>query len=198
MVKAASLLPGESKPWNGLARILRREGNLSGALAAASWAVRLNDGDQASRVEKAEIEKSAGVKTAPLAATVDFGAKADTALEHAAFASRLKVRQDYLGAVGELLRALALQPAGAEARAQLADNYALAGDASRAVLEYRKSLRIAPDNGVAHLCLGRLLLRSGDSDGALREFRQALQFLPGNADVIKGLEQASGTPKKPL
>ena len=87
-----------------------------------------------------------------------------------------------MGAIGELLRALELDPGYFEARSDLAVAYFQSRNYNDAGLEYRKLLLLRPDAG-AHFGLGLVLRQQGDHDGAVREFQSALKARPDFPDA---------------
>ena len=119
-----------------------------------------------------------------------IGAASDTAAAHVAFAEEIIEQGDYQGATGELLRALALQPASKEARSKLAAAYANLGQNDRAVLEYKKLLLAFPDEWAAHISLGKILLNLGKASDAAEQFKLALILDPGSQEARRGLQSA--------
>jgi Flp pilus assembly protein TadD len=95
-----------------------------------------------------------------------------------------------MGARGELLRALALQPAKTNPRLALAGNYERLGDHSRAILEYHKLLLSLPSDPDVHFGLGKILLEQGNAKEAADELRTALTYRPGSAEALAALDQA--------
>ena len=122
LIKAASLMPGNAAPWFDLGRVLRRKGDLRGSLAVLTWASQLAPSnpsiDAELKVVKAEAKAVELTVTEP-----PLGPTRDSVSAHLAFAIELAAASDHLGAVGELLRTLALEPANEKARRLLAESY---------------------------------------------------------------------------
>lgn len=138
---AISLMPGRAKPWFELGRVLERLGNKTDALAAIVWAAVLAPQDTAIRSKLAALagSQSAGVQPRQVSEPA-LGPLADKVQDHVLFANELSSAGNYEGAIGELLRALMMEPADVEARRALAKVYASSGDTMRASLEAHKLL----------------------------------------------------------
>ena len=198
LTKAISLMPGQAKPWFSLGRVLERQGDRNAAFAAVVWAAQLAPFDGAVREELASLRKSrgaAGRKSEPIGQPV-VGALSDTAEDHFRFARELNTQGDALGAVGELLRALALRPDDLPARLLLADAYAKLGDRDHAILEYYKLFRMKPADANLHIACGEALLARGDTREAAEEFRSALLYRRGSAQAHAGLARATRAASK--
>lgn len=187
LTQAISLLPGEAKPWFDLGRVQRLQGKREDALASLSWAARLAPSDSRIQSELRSVRSAADVISAVQPCR---GASSDTAAEHFAFAKELGAQGDLPGAIGELLRSLALHPAAVDVRSSLASSYESLGDLNRATLEYQKVLLVAPDDAEAYLSLGRILLAQHHPDEAAEKFRQALTRRPESVDARKALDEA--------
>jgi tetratricopeptide (TPR) repeat protein len=189
LAEGISLLPGQSKPWLEYGRVLERANNYRGAFEAIAWAAKLSPSDIEIRSKLASLQGK--VSSSPAAVgQPDVGARSDSAADHLAFARALMSQGDYEGAVGELLRSLALQPAAIEPRSSLAEAYAKLGDNGHAVLEYHKILRSAPQDVEAHIELGRQLEIQGKIAEAVNQFRLALSYRPDSAEAQAALHQA--------
>jgi tetratricopeptide (TPR) repeat protein len=195
LAKAISLLPGQAKPWFDFGRVLRRAKDDRGALDAVAWAARLSPSDAGIRSELASLR---GLDPTPAAASgavssvrqPKVGAVSDSALDHVAFAGELNAYGDFQGAVGELLRALALDPVAIEARRSLANAYLRLGDKEHAILEYQKVVECAPEDAESHVGLGKILLAHGDVEEAIRQFRLALSYRPTSVEAQAALDEA--------
>jgi Flp pilus assembly protein TadD len=84
---------------------------------------------------------------------------------------------DLPGAIGELLRALALQPRRSDIRHNLAIAYTQSGQYELAELALRKALPLSPDSVEARVALGVLLLQNKDDVGAAQEFRRGTRII---------------------
>jgi tetratricopeptide (TPR) repeat protein len=209
LTKGISLMPSQAKPWFELGRVLRLQGEDQRALEAIHWAARLSPSDPAIHAELVSMRSPA----LPLPQTKDShaepkpktladiiptlsirqpraGARADTAPEHITFAEQLSAQGDSLGAVGELLRALALQPNAMNARRQLAIAYRRLGDEDHAIVEYHKILIVFPEDVDAHLGLGEALLERGNAKDASAQFEIALAREPNSTEAKDALERA--------
>ena len=74
------------------------------------------------------------------------------------------------------LRAMWLNPSGADITYNLANSYNRQGDFATAAVFYRRSLRYAPSNGPAHFGLARCYLMLGKKQRAIEEFRTAARL----------------------
>ncbi len=94
------------------------------------------------------------------------------------------------GRLGEAVRAyresIALRPAYASARNNLALALEDLGDRKGAITELRKALRLEPDLASARFNLGRLLRGEGQTGEALDHFRMALELEPDLVGAIRG------------
>jgi tetratricopeptide (TPR) repeat protein len=193
--KAISLLPGQALPWFELGRVLEVAKDDRGAMQTVAWAAHLAPSNAQIKAELARLQASASIASdsADLPAAVEppaFGARTDTAEAHIAFAQQLTSQRDFQGAIGELLRALTLQPAMQDARRDLAEAYENLGDHDRAVLEYRKLLVSFPADVMAHIALGKILLAQGDARDAAEQFKQALIYQPTSVEAQAFLRKA--------
>jgi tetratricopeptide (TPR) repeat protein len=197
--KAISLLQGQSKPWFELGRVLKQQGKLTDALDMVSWASRLAPSEEQIRVELQSLQKSMGpsangTKEAIPARQPKVGAAADTPEAHLVFADDLAHQMDFQGAVGELLRSLALRPSGVEARKRLAEVYLQMGQQKRASLEYYKLIRLVPNEAETHIVLGKVLLEEQNPVGAAEEFRMALKIEPDSQEAKAALAALQRSP----
>ena len=202
LVKAISLMPGNAKPWLQTCRVLRAEEKVDSALAACRWAERLAPGDPAIRAETESLRSVSPAGTAGADSDLpvvepQLGAQSDTEDAHRAFAMELMKQNDALGAIGELNRALTLNPASLEARRDLASAYEAFGDHNRAILEDYKILRAVPEDAATRLALGQSLIERGDTNDAIEEFRIALKYNPAAKPIRKALERALASRPQP-
>lgn len=188
LAHAISLLPGQSKPWFEYGRVCERANNLPGAFEAIAWAAKLSPSDSEIQSELTALQTKFSSSGAPV--RPDVGAKSDSAADHLVYAHSLMGQGDYGGAVGELLRSLALQPEALEPRNNLAEVYAGLGDSSHAVLEYYKILRCTPQNVEARIALGKELVIQGEIAEAVHQFKLALSYRPRSGEAQAALEQA--------
>jgi tetratricopeptide (TPR) repeat protein len=202
LAKAISLLPGQPAPWLELGRVRRLAKDNVGAWEAIAWAAHLAPSDQAIHHELASIPAPIAVKSTSNGTMTlsqpKVGALSDTVPAHYEFASELIARGDLSGAVGELLRSLALDPAMANSRRSLADTYVRLEQNDRAKLEYYKLLLIFPDDPALRTALGKVLLAQGDKRGAAEQLRHALGNDPKSQEartLLSLAEQPTGHPK---
>jgi tetratricopeptide (TPR) repeat protein len=198
LTKAISLMPGRARPWFDLGRVRKLQSDRRGAFEALSWAARLSPSDASIRSELASLPGTnpSSQATEPLPASQPMnqpklGAVFDTARDHVAFAAELSARGDFLGAVGELLRALALQPAQIDARLALGRAYERLGDRDRTILEYGKIVRLVPEDAQVRIALGEVLLKSGRAREAANQFRIVLAHQPGSPEARAALKRAT-------
>ena len=199
LTKAISLLPGQAKPWFELGRVLRRAKNDVGAWEVIAWAAHMAPSDSAIQSELASLRTSPTLVGSTHTTTLvrpRIGAQSDTAQAHFAFAGELSARGDLGGAVGELLRSLALQPAMMESRRSLATTYVSLGKNDQAVLEYYKLLLASPEEAALRIALGKILLAQGNAQDAADQLRQALAYQPGSQEARTLLIRADHFPNK--
>jgi Flp pilus assembly protein TadD len=200
LTQAISLLPGQAKPWFDLGKVQWLQGKPLSALKSLSWAARLAPADPHIEAELKLIRS--GSKTSPATEAElamlqpKTGAITNTAEGHLAFAKELNASGDTMGAIGELLRALSLQPAAVDVRHSLANSYEQLGSLDRAKLEYHKVLLVAPDDVESYLALGRISLAQGYPSDAAEEFRQALRLRPDSVEARKALMELDHESRK--
>jgi len=191
--KAVSLLPGQAGPFFELGRVLSLSKDDRGALELTAWAAHLAPSNTAVQSELRRLRASIPSSASEAAALSQpkVGAASDTAAAHLAFAEELIKEGDDEGAAGELLRALALQPASKDARSKLAAAYASLGQKDRAVLECQKLLIAFPDDASGHTALGKILLSQGRPRDAAEQFNLALISDPGSQEARSGILSAN-------
>jgi tetratricopeptide (TPR) repeat protein len=199
--KAISLAPIRGEFFASLAAIREKAGDLQGAIHAIEKAVMLRPDDAAlmARLEslkRAQAQQGSNAAVDHQGTGASFGAVGDTADGHLAFAGELSGEGDTLGAVGELLRAAALEPARSEIRLNLGIARAQLGQPEAAELDFRKALLQKPGSAQAHIALGSLLMGNARNGDAAEEFRQALAIESGNADAARLLAQCSRAPRQ--
>jgi tetratricopeptide (TPR) repeat protein len=192
--KAISLAPLESSFYVNFSRMKEKMKDRGGAIDSLSQAVLLGpvDRDLQARLnalQNAPLSSNQSQSPKARAALFPYGASSNTAADHFAFATRLSKEGDLSGAVGEVLRALTLQPGRSDIRYNLAVAYTGMGEYDKAELELRKVLLQSPDSVEAHVALGALLLQGKDDVDAAVEFRQVLALEPGNREAARLLSQ---------
>lgn len=184
--KAISLQPLQSRFYVDMSRMQELTKDREGAIDSLRQAALLDPSnveiaeqlksllakDQASQPE----QSAATIKKAPFR----YGAPSNTVNGHFAFGNQLVAEGDPLGAIGEFLRALEIQPNNSEVRYKLALTYLKIGDDTKAELELRKVLMLSPDSAAAHMTLGKLLCKRKDETDAASEFKAVLLIQPGN------------------
>jgi tetratricopeptide (TPR) repeat protein len=194
--KAISLSPLEIPFYVNLSKMQEKTKDIESAIDSLRQAVRLSPADHEfeSKLKALQAVSARPKQSQELSATViqfPRGATSDTAVDHFAFATQLSKEGDLLGAIGEMLRALTLQPGQIEIRYNLAVAYTEKGEYDRAELELRKVLMQFSDSVEAHLALGVLLLQGKDDVEAAAEFRQVQVLQPGNQEAARLLGQCS-------
>ncbi len=219
LTEAVSLLPVEPKAWFDLGRVLARLNERERALQALTQAVLLAPGNAtyAAAADKLRVpgaEDTGGLLEAGQGAQAtsgagaaaglkpdDFGAGPNTPAARIAYSAMLRAHGDFVGAEGELLRALVLEPASLEARRSLADDYESTKDFRHAVLERGKILLVAGEDAASYQALGSAQMAAGQAIEAKNSFGQALALTPGSATVRADLEAATrasaGSPASP-
>lgn len=195
--KAISLQPFESRFYVDLSRMQERINDREDAMDSLRQATLLDPSNmEIAEQMKLLLEKGQALQPGQSAAPVKkvpfpYGAPSDTVNGHFAFGNQLVAEGDPLGAIGEFLRALALQPNNSEVRYRLALTYKKIGDDRKAELELRKVLMLSPDSTEAHMMLGRLLCKRKDDRDAASEFRSVLAIQPGNKRAKQLLSHCS-------
>ncbi len=189
--KALSLAPLQCSFYLDLSRMQEKANDREAAIDSVRRAALLCPAKPALETRLKLLQASAVEKPAPSSskALFPYGAPTDTATDHFAFATQLSKEGDLPGVIGELLRAVALQPRRSDLRYNLAVAYIQSGQYDKAELELRKVLRPSPDSVEAHLALGSLLLQNKDDVAAAQEFRRVLALQPGNQEAARLLSQ---------
>jgi tetratricopeptide (TPR) repeat protein len=191
--KAISLAPFRTNFYLDLSRVQEKANDRTGAIETIHKAIQIDPGDPAPAAALKRLE--AGDSSIPRRqSTTDagpfaFGAPSDTADSHFAFATQISEKGDFIGAIGEMLRALILEPTRSDIRYNLAVAETQIGQYDRAELELRIVLRLSPDSVQAHLALGSLLFQANDLTNAASEFHQVLRLQPDNQQALKLLRQ---------
>ncbi len=195
--KAISLQPLQSRFYVDMSRMQERTKDREDAIDSLRQAGLLDPSNtEIAEQMKSLLEKGQALQHGHSAATVKkapfpYGAPSDTVNGHFAFGNQLVAEGDPLGAIGEFLRALALQPDNSEVRYKLALTYMKIRDDSKAELELRKVLMLSPDSAEAHMTLGRLLCKRKDDPDAASEFKSVLLIEPGNWNAKQLLSRCS-------
>lgn len=187
---AISLSPLQSRFYAVLSRMQQKEGDYGQAAASLRIAVQLQPGDMAllRRLKLLEATKPRVPEAKDQGdSSFPFGAPSNTAADHFAFAQTLAREGDLEGAVGEMSRALELQPERPDIRYALALVYTRLGEFDRAELALQKALLQSPDFTGAHIALGALFLHQSDKAGAFAEFKDALRLDPRNSEALQML-----------
>jgi tetratricopeptide (TPR) repeat protein len=86
--------------------------------------------------------------------------------------------------------AVRLEPAAAEAHANLANNLLRLGRHEQAIFHYRLALQLQSDSVDAHCGLGVALARAGELDEAMDHYRKAIYLRPNFAEAHSNLAHA--------
>jgi tetratricopeptide (TPR) repeat protein len=197
--KAISLAPLQGAFYVNLSRMQEKTKDREGAIDSLRQAVLLNAADpqleaRLKALQTASPPREQSQVPSPREILLPYGAPSDTAMDHFAFATQLSKEGDLPGAIGELLRALTLQPGRSDIRYNLAVAYTETGEYEKAELELRKVLLLSPDSVEAHVALGVLLLQGKDDVDAAVEFRRVLVLQPGNQEAVRLLSQCQASP----
>lgn len=184
--KAISLEPFQSVFYFNMSRMQERMDDRQGAIDSMRRALLLDPSNAELEKRLQSLDAKGGsllrehtaVQTSQT--SYPYGAISGTATDHFAFGKQLYGTGDALGAIGEFLRALTLQPTYGQVRYNLALAYERIGEDSQAELELREMLMLCPDSIEGHLALGKLLLKSGDNRDAATEFHSVLAIQAGN------------------
>lgn len=170
VIEAISLAPLELRFYNTLAKLWKESGDEARSRAASSRAA-LIDGTHSPVMTDGSAKPSDNY-------SFEYGAPADTADGHFAFASILARQGDWNDAVGEWLHVLALRPPDLDARNNLGVTYAHLSKDDAAELEFRKALQVNPDSAAAHFGLAMLNLQRGNHQDAQAELREVVRINP--------------------
>lgn len=196
--KAISLAPLTAAIYGSFARAEEKLGNVDAARAAMAKAIHLNPDDPALQARAHTLQAQlAAHPDSSSQSSLDFpwGAGTDTADGHLAFATQLSKEGDFLGAVGELIRATAMQPARSDLRYSLGVVRAQLGQLDEAELDFRKALRQTPTDPKVRSALGAVLFSAKKYADAAREYRSILAADPHNQDAARMLAHCSGLSK---
>jgi tetratricopeptide (TPR) repeat protein len=192
--KAISLAPLQVSSYVNLSRMQEKTNDHDGAIDSLRQAVLLSPADRQLEARlKALQTASPSPKQSQVPSAREIllthGAPSDTAIDHFVFATQLSKEGDLPGAIGELIRALTLEPGRSDIRYNLAVAYTETGEYDKAELELRKVLLLSPDSVEAHVALGVLLLQGKDDVNAAVEFSRVLALQPGNQEAMRLLSQ---------
>lgn len=196
MRKAISLAPFRTAFYLNLARAQEKANDPAGAIKTIHKAMQIDPGNPTVEASLKKLETNgAELPSSQQSSKNDdpfaFGAPSDTANDHFAFATQLSEQGDFVGAIGEMLRALILAPARSDIRYNLAVAETQIGQYDRAELELRTVLRFSPDSVPAHLALGSLLFQKDDLANAAAEFKRVLLLQPDNQQAARLLPQCT-------
>ena len=194
--KAISLMPMQVSAYVNMSRMQEKSNDRADAIESLRKAILVGGHDPELEIRLKSLQAS-NVSVSPPDREMPFplGAMEDTAVGHFAFATQLSREGDLPGAIGELRRALSIQPDRDDIRYNLAVAYLQNGDSQSAELELRKMLFVSPESIEGHLALGTLLLEGKDNVSAATELRQVLALQPDNREATKMLSQAEGGAK---
>jgi Flp pilus assembly protein TadD len=98
-------------------------------------------------------------------------------------------KHDPARAVGELRRAVEIDPSRADCWYDLGVSLLAIGQSSSAAEAFAAATRHSPTYALAHMGRGRALETSGDLAGARAAYETALQLRPGDAELARALER---------
>lgn len=193
IIEAISLAPFDPRFYIALGQMWKRSGNSQRAHDAFKRAALLDPGKSSAAAELRNLTSSGALTDTSSKSRQDpyrYGAPTDTPVAHFAFATMLTQRSDWIGAAGEWLRVLALQPDNLDARNNLGVSYAHIGEEEKAELEFRKALQVSPDSAGAHFGLAVLALQHGDNRTAIQELREVTRIQPNYPQAERLLSTA--------
>jgi tetratricopeptide (TPR) repeat protein len=192
--KAISLAPFKTAFYLDLSRVQQKAGHRASAIDALRKAIEIDPADPAlsaalKKIHEVDEASAPSSQSAADGGRFVFGAPSDTADGHFAFATQLSGEGDFVGAIGELRKALTFEPTRGDVRYSLAVATAQIGRYDEAEFELRNVLRLTPDSVPAHLALGSLLLEQNDVFNAAPQFREVLRIEPHNQQALKLLSE---------
>jgi tetratricopeptide (TPR) repeat protein len=191
--KAISLAPFKTAFYLDISRVQQKAGHRASAIDALRRAIQIDPADSAltAALKKNEVHdtSASSSQSAPDGGRFAFGSPSDTADGHFAFATQLSDEGDFLGAIGELRKALTFEPTRGDVRYGLAVAATQIGRFDDAEFELRNVLRLTPDSVPAHLALGSLLFEQNDVLSAAPQFREVLRIEPHNQQALKLLSE---------
>lgn len=195
--KAISLAPFRTEFYVDLSKVQERAGDRNGALKTIRSAICATPTEPALQARLKQLDES-NAKIPQCQSIHDsdrfpFGASSDTADDHFAFATQLSTEGDYVGAIGEMLRALTLEPQRSDIRYSLAVAETQIGQIDRAEFELRTVLRSSPNSAKTHMALASLLFQANDLTSAVSEFRQVLLMEPDNHQAARLLKECESS-----
>lgn len=196
--KAISLAPLQGRFYLSLARVDEKAGRLSAAREALELAIQIRPGDPELKAKLQELGAQMPQREKTATRTMEafaWGAAEDTPNGHLAFAGELSKEGDFLGAVGELIRATGMQLERSDLHYNLAVARAQLGQLDEAELEFRKAQLQSPADVKVLLGLGATLFASKRYKEAEGEYRAVLQLEPGNQEAARMLAQCSAITK---
>ncbi len=195
--KAISLAAFRTVFYVDLSKAQERAGDRNGALKTIRSAIRASPTEAALQARLKELNESSPKgsqrQTIHNSDRFPFGASSDTADDHFAFATQLSTEGDFVGAIGEMLRALALEPGRNDIRYSLAVTETQIGQFERAEFELRTVLRSSPNSVKARMALASLLFQANDVVGAASELRGVLLLEPDNQQAARLLQQCESS-----
>lgn len=108
--------------------------------------------------------------------------------DHAQYAEQLSLQGDFIGACGELLRAVEIAPSRADLRVKLAIARAQSADSEGAELEFHKALLQAPQSAQIYFSLAQLLMSTNHLPEATEAFEKVLELEPNHAAAKASLQ----------
>ena len=93
-------------------------------------------------------------------------------------------KHDYVRAIADLDKALALAPNDEDALMARGEAYGDSGDTARALADLDRAIQLAPDRANAYLLRGIVSGRRGDQVSALADYDKAATLDPGNAEAL--------------
>ncbi len=183
--RALAAHPGYAKAVHGLGRVTAARGDVAGALTAYDRALALDPSMLDARADLADALAQTGRIDD---AVREYEAVAAVQATYGFELGNLRFRQnDAAGAIEAWRRALAVEPAWADARDNVAVGLLALGRADEAVPELRRVLDAEPGHFRARLHLGYALATLGRRTEAIEALRAARALRPDDAAAAKAL-----------
>jgi len=186
---------------NGLAEVMKAQGNLSGSLAAFEEVIAAYPGDAVAKTGRAEVLKAQGNLSGSLAAFDEvIAAHPENVVAKTGRAEVLKAQGNLSGSLGAFDEVIAAHPGDAVAKTGRAEVLKAQGILSESLAAFDDVISEHPVNVVAKTGRAEVLKVQGNLSGSLAAFDEVIAAHPenvvaktGRAEVLKAQGNLSGS-----